>query len=161
MDLTAPSAPRRLVTIGGYTFDWDPANVPTDILLVVGLNHGSANRYNTMRRSDGASGYQVGAGKTLRIIAAKMVKYDTTATPIGLIGKGTSDVGLASAAAPAGNIDYGNAAYIFSGAASGVPAAGIEIGGLDFSVPATYYPYYAASAAAAERASVYFYCKLI
>lgn len=84
---------------GGYI------TVPRGTPIILTAQCGDAalnNRYTTLRQPGAAAGYQVTAGLTLFL--TQVIKGHNTQPVNWLIGSGTTDVGINSAAAPAGEI---------------------------------------------------------
>jgi len=148
----------RQHTVGGYTFDWDPANNPNDICLWAQASDGTTNQYHTARDMNGTAGYQVPVGKTLKIIAVDLNNTAAYASQWS-IGYGDTDVGLTSAAAPT-NVILHNAGYQSVCVAAVVGTYGGR-GGLSFSVPAGKYPLGQSAGSAADRSGIQLYCKLV
>ena len=160
MGLTKGNLPRQN-TIGGYTFDWDPINNPNDIALT-GAYSGAANFYTSFRNS-GSSGYVVPVGKTLRIIAAKIINQASGASQFYLC-QSDNDCGNTSATVPTNPVWFGTNSSTLTGVtACTLASAGYvgEVGGINFSVAVGKYISGRSSGGATDSACVVLYCKLI
>lgn len=119
---------------------------------------GGTPGYSTLAAptSTSGAGYQVTAGKTLHIIAAKILMQTLPSGAILKVGYGDTDVGIGSASAPTSPKYYGG--YANNGFIAGIgygQASDIfaEVA-IDFSVPAGKYPFLVADAGS------YFYARL-
>jgi hypothetical protein len=146
----------KQLTIGGYTFDWDPKNNPSDVLLTGDITFGTTAFHTTLQAPVGGAGYQVPSGKTLTIVAARQVSASSTGGYAGF-GYGDNDVGVGGAI-PTNQVLFGRGSPVCTTAGAG-GAVG-ESGGLNFQVPSLKYPEALTSGSASERTQVLVYCKL-
>lgn len=158
MGLTKGNLPRQ-ITIGGYTFDWDPIGNPNDIPLVAQATDGTTNTHHTARKHNGTAGYQVPASRTLYVVAARVVTTAAATAAQWALGYGDTDVGASSAAAPTNPIaDNGGLAQLITAATL---ASSGEKGGVNFSIPASKYLDALSVGSAADRSHIELYCKLV
>lgn len=158
MGLRISNGSPKQITVGGYTFDWDPASNSNDILLWGQASDGTSNPYRTLRQLNATAGFIVPAGRTLKIIAIDLLTTAAYAAQWG-IGYGDTDVGLTSAALPASNVPHNNR-YAVAGVAASAGSFGSR-GGLAFSVPEGKYPFANSAGSASDRSAVQVYCKLV
>jgi len=145
-------------TIGGYTFDWDPASNPNDILLWAQAMDGTSNPYHTARRANDTSGYQVPTGRTLYVLAVDIITMAAYAAQWTFL-YGNTDVGITAAAAPTSPVTYNNASSAVICEAT-IGKRG-ERGGVGFSVPTGKYLCGQSAGSATDRSMIQFYCKLV
>lgn len=129
-----------VLTVGGRVF--------TDLtsLIILYGEVSTATRYTTLRKQNGAAGYQVTAGKTLTISAMSLLYGGTVTntTAVALL-YGDTDVGINSAAAPTTPKYIGsdvNMFVFFSALGAGATPSGPSstLSGIDFGIPAAKYP---------------------
>lgn len=159
MGLPVKAGGQRSITIGGHTFDWDPQNNANDVLLV-GYGAGTL-KYTTFRQMSQITGYQVGVGKTLTIVAMKIVQMSNTVVGGANCGYGDNDVGINGTATPPTNAvwNMGSAGFFAASIAAGYGAIA-EIGGLKWEVAATKFPQCATPGGTGDQAVVYAYAKV-
>lgn len=140
---------RPSLTVGG--------RVMTDMsnLIVLHARFASgANRYFGACKSNGTAAYQVTAGKTLRIIAARVAVG--TAASGGPIALGYSDAAITlagTAGAPTNPIYNGGSNGVYT-ATTGV--LGVTEFALNFTIPATKYVHHDQGTATADGAVTYY-----
>lgn len=162
MGFPIKSGGQRSITIGGYTFDWDPINNPNDIQLS-GSYGGSTNISSGLRTLIASSGYLVPVGRRLVVVAVKVFSSSTGGTSCYL-AQVDNDVAVNSAGAPT------NPLYFGSGSSSQLtptvvttPNAGgaAEVGGLNFPIATGKYGYIRSTGGATDYGSATLYCKLV
>lgn len=81
-------------------------------LIVLHMNMATISKFSTLRKDFAAAGYQVTAGKTLYLLAAKLCVASAAGTQgqTMQIGYGDTDVGFTGAAAPTNPKYYGGSA---------------------------------------------------
>jgi hypothetical protein len=126
----------RQITVGGYTFDWDPMNNTSDILLMGACI--TTNLRCTFRQPNASAGYVVPASKTLYIMAFKAVNAVAVASEPCLL-YGDADTGYTNTTA------FTNPVYN-AGVTTGDAGLGTAVvGGIlefapHFSIPTGKYP---------------------
>lgn len=132
----APSIP--VIQVANRVFT-DLSNL---ITLVAYGNAGAATGISTFRRPGASAGYQVTTGKTLQILAGKIVTGTYVAGTAVALGYGDNDVGLAGNTTPTNAVARNQDFFQ-------VPAIGTIYEDLfqNFNVPASKYVYMTQNAA--------------
>lgn len=149
--LIQPSV-RETLQIAGRNF------VDLDNLIVLSVYcSNAANAYSTFRKGVTAAGYQVTAGKTLTLWAAKIVNSIVVAGQTISLGYADTDAGLSNTVSPTNPIWSGSTP---STSAIYVTAV-VEVKEVDFNfqIPATKYPVIFAPAGTAVQMQVFGYEK--
>jgi hypothetical protein len=154
----AANAPRT-ITIGGFTFDWDPIGNANDVLLIAVMS-GTSTRYSTARKLNSVAGLVVPGGRSLTVVAAKTISFNSPATYWGM-GQSDNDVGIQSSTSPTNPVYASNVAIPPISAVAGGVGATSEVGGILFSVPATKYLTLIGGGVASDGVAVYLFCKLV
>jgi len=135
MSVLVPSA-RNTLEVGGRVFT-DLVNIKVLWARVTSTN------YTTMRRSSGSAGYQVTAGKTLRVSGVDLWQNvsTTTAAEAAIIGYADNDLGVNGASTPTNPIYPGND----GGELGKIGLARTPVGRygvpLEWDIPAAKYPF--------------------
>ena len=145
----------RQMTIGGYTFDWDPMNNTNDVILMGACI--TTNLRCTLRQPNASAGYVVPASKTLFILATRILNAVSVAAEVALLYSDV-DSGYTNATAftnPVFNAGVTTADATLSAVATGsAPEAATN-----FSIPTGKYPGVQSQGTAQAWIGV-FYCKL-
>lgn len=115
-------------------------------LIVLYGQTGNINKFTTLRKDFATAGYQVTAGKTLYLLAARLVLLSASGSQEHglMLGYGDTDVGLGAAAAPTTPVYPATGFYHFTGKAP-TDTDGYEVP-MCLKIPASKYAFMATDA---------------